>query len=189
MKHAWGMRFFAASNTLHSLYLRVSPLVPAHWDSNLRLTHPHNCVCFLPAVPKVAYDCSNPGRTFWQPGPFAVELALSVGQVGCFDQKRASTTVMVTDKPTVTVLPPTTPVVICEDSQVEYVEVEFTVQGDTTDDITVPTMIPAGGGRMCKAQPEGKARPTFVGECYGSTVCAGDKSGACRAWGVPLCCC
>jgi hypothetical protein len=136
-------------------------------------------------VPKVAYDCGNPDQTFWQPGPFAVELALSVGQVGCFDQKRASTTVMVTDKPTVTVLPPTTPVVICEDSQEDYVEVEFTVQGDTTDAITVPNSITANE-RVCTA-PGGNTQATRIGEffCshYGDHLCLGS------AYGARFCCC
>jgi hypothetical protein len=42
------------------------------------------------------------------------------------------------DKPTITILPPTPPVVVCQDATEDFVNVEFTVVADTPDPITVP---------------------------------------------------
>jgi hypothetical protein len=120
----------------------------------------------LPAGPnQVAYICAKGGGS-WSPGAFAVELLLTSGSAGCSREQRTSATVKVNDKPTVTALPPTAPVTICEDSQEPFVEVEFTVQADTTDDITVPNKI-TNGSRVCTAQTGGPVQgSTFVGEFH-----------------------
>jgi hypothetical protein len=121
--------------------------------------------CPLPRLPAmlaaalITYRCTRPENSPWPPGVFTVKLIATAGPACCRGEGQAVATVTFIDKPTVTILAPTAPVTICEDSQEPFVEVEFTVQSDTADAITLPTNIaPANRGstttgrRDCVAQ-------------------------------------
>jgi hypothetical protein len=119
------------------------------------------CPCFcLPAVITVAnpstvvYRCPR-GASTWSPRTFALELVALAGQAGCRQQGQQSTTVTVTRKPTVTVTPLNSPVLVSPNSP--YVDVGFTVQsaGNT---LSVPATVTASNGQAtttCSIQSPG----------------------------------
>jgi hypothetical protein len=94
----------------------------------------------LPTDNTVTYRCYQISDK-WSPGTFALPLVVTAGEDCCLAEGQATATVTITDQPTVTVLTPIAPVTICEDSQEPFVEVEFTVQADTADLITLPPTI------------------------------------------------
>jgi hypothetical protein len=65
-------------------------------------------------------------------------LVVTAGKACCRGEGRASATVKILDQPTLTILPPASPVVVCQDAQEGFVDVEFTVVSDTPDPISVP---------------------------------------------------
>jgi hypothetical protein len=91
----------------------------------------------------VDYQCPQPVASPLYRGVLTAELVVTAGPSCCKGEGKAVATV--TRKPTVTVLPPTSPVVICEDLQEAYADVAFTVQANAPGDITVPnTIAPTG---------------------------------------------
>jgi hypothetical protein len=82
-------------------------------------------------------------------------LVVTAGEACCRGEGRAAVTVKILDKPTITILPPSAPVVVCQDEQEGFVDVEFTVVSDTPDPISVPDLATLSGSGVLECRRSG----------------------------------
>lgn len=105
----------------------------------------------------VTYSCPQLEEGKWSPGHFTLTLVAKAGPACCMASAQATATVEITPAPDVIVTPTNTPVVICEDSLAESVDVTFRVQAPDQDNVTVPTHITHDTLVCTLTSPAGKA--------------------------------
>jgi hypothetical protein len=101
---------------------------------------------------EATYTCPRNDDTWFRTGTFALPLVVTAGDDACcLGEGKAIATVKVTDRPAVTVVPLSSPIVICDDLKDGLVDVVFEVVTDSPSLISVTSNITTGD-LVCEVQ-------------------------------------